>query len=186
MWNIFSLCWRQKLKVRQHNCNSSPNCWDGFCQVLAPQPHNLGGSWGNEAAWMPWGRRLVARGICAIPPPAFTTNSGKQADHVGVKICPVVSDHRVTFVRWESSGYFPTWVLGSFCVWSSAHLHRAIKLYLSSLLWTFQASLIRFALYVAIKAKHLQSFQFCRIISESNSPKEVLFCSWITWFVQRF
>lgn len=88
------------------------------------------------------------------------------------KIHPVVSDHRVTLVRWKSRGCLPAQALGSFCVWSSAHLHRAIKLCLSSLPWTFQASLIRFALYVAIKAKHLQSFQFCRIISEATAPNK--------------
>lgn len=173
MWNIFSLCWRQKLKVRQHNPNSSPNCWDGFCQVLAPQPHSLGGSWGNEAASTPWGR-LVARGVCAAPPPSLHNQPRQTSRSCWCGKFIVLS---LTFVRWESRGCLPAWALGSFCVWSSAHLHRAIKLCLSSLPRTFQASLIRFALYIAIKAKHLQSFQFCRIISEATAPNKSFFCS---------
>lgn len=87
--------------------------------------------------------------LCLQLLPAFTTNPGKRQLMSAWKIRPIVSDHRVTFSRWEISGCLPPCALGGFFVRSSVHLRRAIKLCLSSLPQTFQASLIRFALYVA-------------------------------------
>lgn len=82
-----------------------------------------------------------------MAPPSPHNQPGRKAAR---KIPPIVSDHESDF--WQTGDQrlpssMGVWRL--FFVQSSAHLCRAMKLCLSSPPRTFQASLIRFALYAA-------------------------------------